>query len=319
MKKEPDSKEPGSGAAATEPAWIVTRRDFLKISVLGALSASPLSALGAEERPAAKARFGIVTDAHYADAPNRGKRFYRQSPEKMAECVELMNRRKVDFLVELGDFKDQDEPPVEKKTLSHLRAIEKVFQQFEGPKYHVLGNHDVDSISKAQFLANVENSGVVRKRSYYSFDSKGLHFVVLDANFRPDGSPYDHGNFKWNNANVPPAELDWLKRDLASTTAPVIVFTHQVLDGKGDHTIRNADAVRKVLRASGKVVAVFQGHKHTGGYSSLGGIHYYTLRAMVEGSGRENSSYAIVEVGADNAIVVTGYRKAVSKRLEAGS
>jgi hypothetical protein len=33
---------------------------------------------------------------------------------------------------------------------------------------------------------------------------------------------------------------------------------------------------------------------------------------MVEGSGRENSSYAIVEITPDKNIVVTGYRKAVS-------
>ncbi len=36
---------------------------------------------------------------------------------------------------------------------------------------------------------------------------------------------------------------------------------------------------------------------------------------MVEGPGPENNSYAVVEVRPDYDIVITGYRKAVSKRL----
>ena len=41
----------------------------------------------------------------------------------------------------------------------------------------------------------------------------------------------------------------------------------------------------KILHASGKVLAVFQGHHHSGSYSNIAGIHYYTLKALVEGSG----------------------------------
>jgi hypothetical protein len=37
---------------------------------------------------------------------------------------------------------------------------------------------------------------------------------------------------------------------------------------------------------------------------------------MVEGSGEENNSYAIVEIRENHAITVTGYRRALSKKLE---
>jgi metallophosphoesterase superfamily enzyme len=107
--------------------------------------------------------------------------------DKLAACVAEMNRERVDFLVELGDFKDQDTPPVESRTLEYLERIEGVFRKFEGPRYHVLGNHDMDSISKAQFLARVENAGIPSERSYYSFDLRGIHGVVLDANFTREG------------------------------------------------------------------------------------------------------------------------------------
>jgi predicted MPP superfamily phosphohydrolase len=299
--------------------WIITRRVFLKASAgtLGSLALAPLSCapqlVCCAKRPTAK--FGIVTDTHYADTDNVGTRFYRHSLDKLTECVELMNAKKVDFLIELGDFKDQNNPPVEQKTISYLMAVEKVFQRFNGPTYHVLGNHDEDSISKSQFLANIKNTNIDSWCSYYSFDLKGLHFVVLDANYTTDGSNYNHSNFDWTDANIAPDELDWLRHDLAAARGPVIAFIHQPLDGTGPHYVKNAADVRQVLQESGKVLAVFQGHYHQGSYSLIESIHYYTLKATVEGPGPQDNSYAVVEVMPDSTITVTGYRKAVSKHL----
>ncbi|MCP4256514.1 MAG: hypothetical protein GY774_03195 [Planctomycetes bacterium] len=296
--------------------WIITRRTFLKSS-LTSLAVLPISCAldnGSKARQRT-ARFGVVTDCHYADADENGTRFYRESLDKISECVELMNAKRVDFLIELGDFKDQDKPPVEKKTLSYLQAAEKVLKQFNGPTYHVLGNHDLDSISKMQFLKRVDNTKIDSNRSYYSFDSNGLHCVVLDANYRTDSADYDHGNFDWTDGNIPPKELEWLKRDLAVASGPVIVFIHQLLDGTGSVYVKNAAQVRQILEASGKVLAVFQGHHHSGSYNNITGIHYYTLKALVEGQGPENNSYAIAEVHSDGSITVTGYRKAESRQL----
>jgi predicted phosphodiesterase len=297
---------------SSKDKWIITRRDFLRASVLAGLSAAPLSCCTYLTGSKIKSRFGIVTDSHYADVEPRNNRYYRESADKMAECVELMNRQKVDFLAELGDFKDQDSSPVEERTLSHLQTIEQVFRQFQGPKYHVLGNHDMDSISKGQFLKNITNTDINTESTYYSFDSHGIHFVVLDANYRADGTAYDHGNFQWTDTYIPAVQLDWLRRDLAAASIPVIIFVHQRLDGEGDPYINNAEDVREILQTSGKVLAVFAGHKHEGDYYNIAGIHYYTLRAMVDGSGLENNSYAIIEVLHNRNIIVTGYRKAVS-------
>lgn len=300
--------------------WIITRRTFLKSSV-ASLAGLPLSC-SIDSRSKARqrrARFGIVTDCHYADADTQGTRFYRESLGKLSECVTLMNTEKVDFLIELGDFKDQDKPPVEKNTLSYLQAAEKAFKQFNGPTYHVLGNHDMDSISKMQFLKQVDNTNIESNRSYYSFNSNGLHYIVLDANYNTDGTDYDHGNFDWTDANIPPKELDWLRKDLAAAPGSVIVFIHQLLDGTGSVYVKNAAQVRQILEASGKVLAVFQGHHHSGSYSSIAAIHYYTLKAVIEGHGPENNSYAIAEVHPNGSITVNGYRKAKSAQLRSNA
>ncbi len=257
----------------------------------------------------------MVADCHYADADPVGTRFYRESLSKLSECVDRMNAEKVDFLIELGDFKDENRPPVEGKTLLHLEKIEAVFRRSRGRRYHVLGNHDMDSISKQQFLSRVENTGVKAGRSYYSFDLRGLHCVVLDANYRSDGSDYDHGKFDWTDANIPASELDWLRQDLAASRDPVIAFIHQLLDGTGSVYVKNAPVIRQILETSGQVLAVFQGHHHPGAYSHINGIHYYTLKGMIEGHDEDNNAYAVVDVHSDLNTTVTGYRKAACMEL----
>jgi len=316
MTEQSDSTH-GLSDRCDNTRWRVARRDFLKASglVIAGLSVAGSGVRAAEPDSKTMLRFGIVTDPHYTDVARRGSRYYKESLAKMAECVALMNKEKADFLIELGDFKDQAAPPKEKTTLASLRTIEQTFGKFSGSRYHVLGNHDVDSISKEQFQAIVTNTGIPRKSTYYSFDLKGVHFVVLDANYRTDGVAYKSGNYKWTDANIPPAEMKWVEGDLASTSKPTVVFVHQQLDGKGSHYIKNAPAVREALQKHTNVLAVFQGHNHAGHYSHIEGIHYYTLNAMVEGTGLKNSSYAIVDVHKNHDITVTGYRKAPAKKL----
>lgn len=308
--------------------WNVSRRDFLKVSAgsLAGLTLGPICSCkngawlsGSTCRQTA--RFGIVTDVHYADRDTSGSRYYRDSTAKLTECVDLMNTQELDFIIELGDFKDLGQgSSCESQTLSFMAHIEKIFQRFNGPTYHVLGNHDMDCLSKAQFLATVENTGIGSDRRYYSFDINGLHFVVLDANYFFDGTDYieyDHNNSNYQNTWIPPAQLDWLRQDLKAAGGPAIVFIHQLLDGKDLVHVNNSADVRQVLQASGKVLASFQGHHHTGDYHQIEGIHYYTLKAMVEGAGPESNSYDVVEVHRDCSITVTGYCKAVSKQLAA--
>ena len=262
-----------------------------------------------------KVRFGIATDVHYADIEPRGSRPYRESLAKFKEFVRVMGKERPDFLIELGDFKDQDDTPVEAKTLSYLRRIESAYAAFKGPRYHAIGNHDVDSLSKAQFLGTAGNPGIPAEWSYFRFDVRAVRFLVLDAGFAANGEPYDHGKFAWADCNVPAAELDWLRSELVASPHPVIVFLHQQLDGQGDYYVKNAADVRAILERSGKVLAVFQGHRHEGALTKIKGIPYYTFKGMIEGSGPENNAYALVEVDVQGEITIKGFRKADSLRI----
>lgn len=291
--------------------WTLSRQKFLKAGCSAALLLATGVSSACKKTNRTALRVGLVSDTHYADRSPAGIRYYRESMTKFQECVTRMNEEQVDLMVHVGDFKDEDPEPTEARTLSFVRDLESAYAQFKGPRYHVLGNHDIDSISKKQFLDQVENTGIDSSASYYSFDKQGYHFIVLDATFRQDGVSYDKGNFVWTDTFIPQDQLDWLKKDLNATEKPTIVFVHQLLDSEQtvEHIVKNAAAVRLILEESNKVLAVFQGHQHDGGYHEINGIHYYTLKAVVDNSGPENNSYAILEIQANGDLMVKGYRR----------
>lgn len=284
----------------------IGRRAFLaggSLVLAAGLDPTSSARLLADEAPKKGGmRVGLVTDLHYADKKPSGTRYYRETLDKLAEAAERFKKDELAFVVELGDLIDAADS-VETE-LAYLKRVNKEFAALSEDRHYVLGNHCIDTLTKTEFL-----DGVGQKEAHYSFDRGGGHFVVLDACFKSDGKPYEQKNFKWNDANIPADQIDWLKEDLKATDKPVVVFAHQRFDVANDYGVKNAADVRKVLEASNKVRAVFQGHSHKNDYAEIGGVHYCTLVAMIEGAGVENSGYSVLDVAADGTITVTGFRK----------
>lgn len=259
-------------------------------------------------------RFGWVTDIHHSQAAIKWNRYYFESLNKFTEAIDLFNHAGVDFVIETGDLKDQCEAPSHRETLMYLIEAEYLFAQYNGPRYHVFGNHDLDDLSKSEFQSVTSNFGIPRDQSYYWFETCGYRFVVLDACFMANGADYNANNFAWNDTSIPPKELTWLSQTLKSSTLPVLVFVHQPLDGAAKRFVSNSAQVRKVLERSHKVIAVFQGHIHKGGYRNINGIHYITLQSLVDGHGAHNSSYALVDLS-PTQLTLYGFRRAQSLQL----
>ncbi|MEQ1860444.1 MAG: metallophosphoesterase [Chthoniobacteraceae bacterium] len=280
-----------------------TRRALLRrgVLVLGGAVASSLLAADATRKPAVS--LGLLTDLHYADKPEAGSRFYRETADKLTEAVTAFNREKLASVVCLGDFIDQAQSVDEE--IAWLQRVEKVFARAKAPRHYVLGNHCVGTLTKAEFAAHT----AANRSPHYSFDLGRTHFIVLDACYRHDGQAYGRKNFDWTDSNIPPQELEWLRGDLAKTTLPTVVFVHQRLDDAAKHSVRNAAEVRAELERNENVLAVFQGHSHRNDYQQIAGIHYCTLVAMVEGSGAGNNGYAVMEIMDDSSIRVRGFRR----------
>jgi hypothetical protein len=286
----------------------VTRRAVLQRASLLAAGAAGITCSGCshlhrdDTRPKQPLRIGLVTDVHYADKEPAGKRQYRASLARLTSAIAHFNEQKADFVVELGDFIDA--APSADQELAWLEQIESVYAQARCPRHHVLGNHCVQTLTKEQFLSQCGAS-----RSYYSFDLGGFHFVILDACFRQDGQPYGNKNSEWTDSNIPPKELEWLGADLKTTRRPTVVFVHQRLDVDNHYGIKQRVEVRKRLEASGRVLAVFQGHNHLNDLKEINGIRYCTLDAMVEG---EDNAYGLLTLHENGSMRLDGYGRQAS-------
>jgi len=142
--------------------------------------------------------FGIITDLHYA-IRDPTTYYYTDSIEKAKRAVEYFNawdareNPKLDFVIVNGDFKDLNpaDPDPRERAIFYLNEIEKEIQNYHGDVFHTLGNHDIDLLTKEEFLDRVTNSGIPSEHGkYYSFSKGSVHYIVLDANYYPDGT--DH-------------------------------------------------------------------------------------------------------------------------------
>lgn len=226
-----------------------------------------------------QSKIGLLNDLHYDGGGEALNRLY--------ESVAVLNRSGVEFLVVMGDLVDADN---EMGAVRLLREVSALCNSFNGTVYYMLGNHDLDHLSKAQFFEALNAGG---NTPAFSFTQGGIHFICLDGNFSPDGSEYNCGNFDWKDSFIPPAQIEWLEKQLASTLGPVLIFSHQRVDIACMHSVRNYEKVLNTIRKSGKVLAVFQGHQHADDLRKIEGTTYYTLSAHKEGAGP-----AVVHVGA---------------------
>lgn len=242
-----------------------------------------------------KVKFGIFSDLHVDIIHN--------APERLEKFLNVCRKEDVDFIVQLGDFCYRDEnrkvvcqpdkmPPNIKLALTittkaDKHAIVNMYNSFEKPSYHVLGNHECDVCAKDDTMAFLGMTG----ESWYSFDFGGFHFVVLDNNYyMKDGKyiAYSNGNYfdeSYRKPKVlpymPPEELEWLKEDLANAQYPSIMFSHQGLSGDNTYSVRNNADVREILNNAPKgVLAAFNGHEHWDYQVNQDGIWYINLNSM---------------------------------------
>ncbi|MEW4453436.1 metallophosphoesterase [Bremerella sp. JC817] len=255
-------------------------------------------------------RFGLLTDIHYAEKDAAGDRFYQESLGKVNEAVDYFNQQNLPLAIELGDLIDSADSL--EKEVGHLRKIEDAYARFQGERHYVLGNHCVHTLKKEEFL---QHTGM--KAPHQSFDVGQFHFVILDACYTSDGKSYGRGKFVWTDTNIPDSQQKWLAEDLAKTNKPTLVFVHQRLDldAPNHYAIGQSAAIRKILVDSKKVQAVFSGHSHANFHTSLQGIHYTVIRAVVTGSGQSNNGYALVNLFEDGSLKIEGKREQAAYSL----
>ncbi|MBN1858713.1 metallophosphoesterase [Candidatus Bipolaricaulota bacterium] len=264
---------------------------------------------GAMLAVSAPVHMGIITDvhAHDTDSPVEGK-VMTNYEERLAAFVGAMNDMEIDIVIELGDlvngtFVMGAEAGDEARIPAILASVETILAGLKAPRHYVLGNHDVYSLYKAEFL-----DIVATESTSLSYDIGDFHVVILDAQF--NAAEEDLGHAFWVvPGTIPQAEIAWLQQDLEATDKPTIVCIHQPLDVDfallaGGPEVRNHLEVRAVLEASENVIAVFQGHTHDFSHSEIGGIHYITFAAMVDHVEPTPPTWAVVTLDPETRTIV---------------
>lgn len=209
-------------------------------------------------------RFGIVADVHKDLMPD--------ADERLEVFINKARDEQVDFIIQLGDF-CMAEPG--------NKDFMRLWESFKGPRYHVLGNHDMDRQTKQEMLEFWE-----MPKTYYSFDQLGYHFIVLDANFLyEDGkyTDYDKANFYVDDSKrtfINDEQIEWFKADLKATQLPTIVFSHQSL-WHYHWGVKNRLELQKIMEEeSAKVICCMNGHNHIDYHHQINGIDYIEINSM---------------------------------------
>jgi len=244
--------------------------------------------------------FAAVADIQYADKNSTAKRYYRPALKLLEQCVVDLNQRRPAFVIQLGDSVDGQYLSVSRTGQDMDRVLD-VFNRLTAPKYHVIGNHCLFAGREAlQRKLGLE-------RFYYDFTvpaSEKWRFVVLDGT---DGG----------YAMVGQKQIDWFTATLAKAAANgerVVCFCHYPLlrNNLPPNRLLKPRSLLETIDHAGCVVACFAGHHHAGGYAFHNGVHYVTLKGMVNDASR--TSYALVELG-PNSVRVIGTGREPTREL----
>jgi Icc protein len=266
------------------------RRHFLSLlgsaGAITALDGSPLA--HGIMHPAAKAEdfdFIFFTDTHLQPELNGAK--------GCDMAFKKMSGIKADFAIQGGDHVFDALGAPKSRSLSLFELYDKTQQDLSLKVYHTLGNHDCLGIYKA---SGVEpNDPLYGKKYYeehvgktfYSFDRKGVHFIILDSiGITPDRA-YE--------GRIDAAQVQWLAEDLKAQFAgtPIIVVSHIPLvtafasyvpvsatpEAHHGLSVINSDEVVRMFDGH-NVLAVLQGHTHINERVEWHGVPYITSGAV---------------------------------------
>jgi len=262
------------------------RRQILKVAgsgfIAGMLPVS-LVRLSHGATPEQDFTFAYISDSHIQHMT--GNQFVRNWDRGLIRAVAETNllEPKPDFVMFGGDLAQLGTKP----ELDHGAEL---LAGLNYKNHVVMGEHDY-------YLDLGEYWSELYGDQYYSFDHKGVHFVVLNSILTYDDWTFD----RWesgerrmaemaglDNPNGSPfmvgsKQLKWLKKDLSKLKkdTPVVVFSHSPLQKiyKGwNFWTEDAEQVQVILKPFAKVNVIY-GHVHQIQYNQIGNIAFTSVMA----------------------------------------
>ncbi|MCG6189311.1 metallophosphoesterase family protein [Maribellus maritimus] len=280
-------------------------RRFLFVFVLGVILATNVVSQNSKSQDGESFSFAFLTDIHLKPEMN--------APKGFQMAIDKVNELNPDFVLTGGDLVYDVMRGNQARGDTLFSLYKKMSAGFNMPVYNTLGNHDLFAI----YAESPETSdhpdykyGMFERyigKTYYSFDHKGWHFIVLNSLDVTENKRYT-GVFGEE-------ELKWLKNDLAKvdTLTPVVLTTHlpmitsraQVKGSNGRGNVSNSAEIFQMLE-NYKSVLILQGHIHWKEYGVINDRIHYITGGSIAGNGwkgrRHNTKegFVLVHVNVDD-------------------
>ena len=240
------------------------RRQFLQLAGLGgAVFASGLAGCASPGALAVDDFYFVqLSDTHWGfeGAPNPDA---KGTLHKAVAAVNAL-AQPPDFVVFTGDLTHTTDDPVERR--KRLAEFRDIVAALKVKTVHFMpGEHDA-SLDRGKAYAELFGE------THYTFDHKGVHFIVLDNVSDPAAAIGDE-------------QLAWLDADLKrqATDARIVVFTHRPLfDLAPQWDWATRDGARAVaLLMPYPNVTVFYGHIHQEHHFTTGHIEHHAAKSLI--------------------------------------
>lgn len=193
------------------------------------------------------------------------------------QAMDEVNLLRPDFAITIGDHIEGYNPNLE-VIGAQWKDYREHADRLDVPLFLLPGNHDVSNPAMLQYWK--ENIG----RTYYSFDYKGAHFLVLNS--------YEH--FHENNAHLGEEQLAFALEDLANTqnaTHTFVLMHHPIWQYPN-----NADWQKVEEALANRPHTVFAGHTHTLTFEQRNDARYIIV-STTRGFGPSDPTNRITELG----------------------
>ncbi len=243
------------------------RRQFARLAGLGgvAFASGLFKVAGSSQAFAAGNDFMFVqlSDTHWGFS---GDALNPEAKNTLKKAVAAVNSlpQQPDFIVFTGDLTHTtDDPKIRRQRMAEFKDIIKDLKV--KTLRFMPGEHDASLDEGAAFK---ENFG----ETHYTFDHKGVHFIVLD-------------NVSDPGAKLGDAQIAWLKADLAKLKKdqPIVVFTHRPLFDlmpEWDWATKDGAAAVEALTPF-QHVTVFYGHIHQENHHMTGHIAHHAAKSLI--------------------------------------
>ena len=243
-----------------------SRREFMKLAGLGGvvLVSGCASTMGSGMATADNDFYFVqLSDSHWGF---KGPAVNPDAEGTLKKAVAAVNglSRQPDFVIFTGDLTHTtDDPKERRQRLTEFREIVSAL------KVKVVrfmpGEHD----------ASLDNGKAFKEffgQTHYTFDHKGVHFIVVD-------------NVSDPTAAIGDEQMQWLKSDLDQQPkdARIVVFTHRPLFDlypQWDWATRDGAQAIALLQTHDNVT-VFYGHIHQENHFMTGNIAHHSAKGLM--------------------------------------